>query len=161
MEAGKLDIQINQGAQFRLELTVYDEDDALIDLSGWPARMKIKSVTDQLLVSLTTTPTANGDVLTLGGAAGTVRIFVSTDTTDPLDFVEGKYDIELVDPLSQVDRYLTQDVLRCLRQFGATRVSVLNTERSVDRSTSREDVPSVVELRWRARCDHAAISGSF
>jgi hypothetical protein len=24
-----------------------------------------------------------------------------------------------------------------------------------------EDVPSVVELRWRARCDHAAISGSF
>jgi len=42
MEAGRLDIQISQGAQFRLELTVYDEDDALIDLSGWTARMKIK-----------------------------------------------------------------------------------------------------------------------
>jgi hypothetical protein len=35
---------------------VYDEGDALIDLSGWTARMKIESVTDQLLVSLTTTP---------------------------------------------------------------------------------------------------------
>jgi hypothetical protein len=89
-------------------LTVYDEDDALIDLSGWAARMKIKSVSDRLLVSLTTTPTANGDVPTLGGAAGAGRVFVSTDTTDPLDFVEGKYDIELVDPLSEVDRYLTQ-----------------------------------------------------
>ena len=33
MEAGNLDIQINQGAQFRLELTVRDEDDALIDLT--------------------------------------------------------------------------------------------------------------------------------
>jgi hypothetical protein len=108
MEAGRLDIQISQGARFRLELTVYDEDDALIDLSGWAARMKIKSVSDRLLVSLTTTPTANGDVPTLGGAAGAGRVFVSTDTTDPLDFVEGKYDIELVDPLSEVDRYLTQ-----------------------------------------------------
>ena len=28
-------------------------------------------------------------------------------------------------------------------------------------SSAEEDVPSVVELRWRARCDHAAISGSF
>jgi hypothetical protein len=123
--AGKLDIQINQGARFRLELTVYDDDDALIDLSSWTARMKIKSGTDQLLVSPTTTPTANGDVLTLGGAAGTVRIFVSPDTPDPLDLVEANYDIELVDPLSQVDRFLTHEVQRCLRQFGATRVSVL------------------------------------
>jgi len=47
---------------------VHDEGDALIDLSGWTARKKIKSVTDQLLVSLKTTPTANGDVLTLGEA---------------------------------------------------------------------------------------------
>ena len=56
---------------------MYDEDDALNDLSGWTARMEIKSVTDRLLVSPTTTPIANGDVPTLGGAAGTVRIFVS------------------------------------------------------------------------------------
>ena len=108
-----------------LSLTVHDEDDALLDLSGWTARMKIKSGTDQLLVSPTTTPTANGDVLTLGGAAGTVRIFVSTDTPDPLDLVEGRYDIELVDPLSEVDRFLTQEVLRCLGQFGLPGVSVL------------------------------------
>jgi hypothetical protein len=29
------------------------------------------------------------------------------------------------------------------------------------RCTSLEDVPPVVELRWRARCDHAAITDSF
>lgn len=60
--------------------------------------MKLKDECGQVLLSLTTEPTAAGDVIVLGGGAGTIAITIKGLTTTALDFVEATYDLELVSP---------------------------------------------------------------
>jgi restriction system protein len=48
--------------------------------------------------------------------------------------------------------------VQCKRYRGSVRAGAVRDFRG---AMAGEDVPSVVELRWRARCDHAAITGAF
>lgn len=65
-----------------------------IDLTGYTARMQIRSDVDSdtVLVSLTT---ENGGI-TLGGTDGTVTLLISATATAALTWDEGVYDLELV-----------------------------------------------------------------
>lgn len=113
MRAGKYNFTIEQGAKFERTLTWKDSVGAVRDLTGWTARMMIRrdSYKGAVLVSLTTTPNAQGDQLQLGGAQGTVRMYVSSTTTASLDFTRGVYDLELIPPASVDPR---QDPIRLL-----------------------------------------------
>lgn len=109
MAAGKYDIIIEQGATFTRVLT-WKPGGATGNLTGMSARMKIKTLPGVLILSLTQTATANGDVITLGGAAGTISILITSATTTNLAFTIGKYDLELVDTVGQVTRLLQGSV---------------------------------------------------
>lgn len=101
MRAGIYNFTIEQGAKFERFLTWRDQTRTPRDLTGWDARMKIKrKAGGQLILSLTTTPNAKGDCITLGGPAGTVRLFISSETTTGLDFKTAVFDLELVPPVS-------------------------------------------------------------
>jgi len=97
--AGVYTVAIEQGSTFRLRLTlrlptlVPGEPGELMDLSNFIARMQIRHRTPapEILYSLTT---ENGG-LTLGGAAGTIDMFISDEDTSAFSFRSAVYDLEI------------------------------------------------------------------
>lgn len=98
MSAGIYDIIIEQGATFQMTLTWKDNAGSPIDLSGYSARMQVRTSyeAEETLVSLTS---AGGDIV-LGGALGTIAITIAASVTQGLQIDEAVYDLELVNGLT-------------------------------------------------------------
>lgn len=101
MTPGEHDFTAHRGVPFRRTLTYKDSGGSLIDLTGYTAKMHIREnwASATLLQDMTT---ENGGI-TLGGAAGTIVLFISdTDTAaliaDTEDEGHYKYDLMLVPP---------------------------------------------------------------
>ena len=92
MAAGKHNFTCEQGATFSRVITINDNNDALLNLTGYTARMQVRSLVDSAstLVDLTT---ENGGI-TLGGAAGTITLTINAATTAAITD-DGVYDLEL------------------------------------------------------------------
>lgn len=102
MPAGRHDILIEKGATYRQVFQYLDADENAIDLTGWSARMKVR------------TPDYEGDVvhgfdldtnaspggITISAEDGEITVEVSAEDTAAVaaDVCRGVYDIELEDP---------------------------------------------------------------
>jgi hypothetical protein len=102
MNPGLLNLTIRSGDTYRQTLIIANPSESdptvpgtPIDLTGCVAEMDIVSTYDVAPVcSLSsTTPTANGGSLTLGGTAGTVAISIPPDDTALL--ANGTYDLRV------------------------------------------------------------------
>lgn len=98
--AGRYELHIEQGATFGRTLT-WRSDGALVDLTGWTARMQVRDPANDDGTPLLELTTEDGRII-LGGAAGTIRLLLSAAETDALDWSAGLYDLELVEPLTGV-----------------------------------------------------------
>ncbi len=110
MVAGTHDITIEQGATFLLNLIWRDSANALVNLTGYTARMQVRqkhTSADPPALNLTT---ENGGIA-LGGAAGTVAVRAEAAATAALDFKRGVYDLELVDGSGTVTRLIEGNVV--------------------------------------------------
>ncbi len=93
MPAGVYNFTIEQGETFVRVLTWQDEELALVNLTGYTARMQLRANrSDTAAVSLTTD---NGGIV-LGGAAGTITITITAAQTAALVSSVYFYDLELV-----------------------------------------------------------------
>lgn len=94
MSAGIYDITIEQGATFTLSLTWKDSTGNPVNLTGYSARMQVRTSyeAEDTLVSLTS---SGGDIV-LGGALGTIIITIAASATQTLQLDEAVYDLELV-----------------------------------------------------------------
>lgn len=93
MAAAEYNIYCDQGSTLSLTLTYKDSTEAPVNLTGYTARMQVRTsynATDTLL-NLT-----NGSGLTLGGSAGTIAVSVSATTTATLPTGNFVYDLEIV-----------------------------------------------------------------
>lgn len=109
IQPGKYNFTIYQGATFGRVLTWKDENATPIDLTGYTARMHIRSSVDDdtIIASLTT---ENGGI-TLGGEDGTITLTMSAATTTAITADSGLYDLELVNGGSAVTRLLEGNVI--------------------------------------------------
>lgn len=92
--AGNWTLQIEQGATFDTTLTWKDSAGTPINLTGYSARAQVRSMHTSAtpIVDMTV---GNGR-LTLGGAAGTIRILLSDADTAALPApFDGVWDLEL------------------------------------------------------------------
>jgi hypothetical protein len=98
MGAARYLIHIEQGATWKPVLTLRDTD-----LTGYTARMQIRATldSDTVLVELTT-----GAGITIDGAAGQITLHLDDTETAALDWCDGIYDLEIVDPDGNVMRLL-------------------------------------------------------
>jgi hypothetical protein len=95
----------DQGATFRAILSIENSDSSLFNFTGYTAQMEIRATypqADPPLLNISTTSSASGS-LTLGGAAGTIAIYIPASVmqtlpiafpnTPPLPTVTYYYDI--------------------------------------------------------------------
>ena len=93
MAAADYNLLIEQGATFELSIIWKDDNDTPIDISGYSARMQIRKTYDSDPVISLTNDSDGGIVL--GGVAGTIAITIDADTTDDIEILRGRYDLEL------------------------------------------------------------------
>ena len=93
MIPGKYNIVCPQGSTFSQQIT-YSVDDALVNLTGYSARMQVreKHTSTNAILDL---DTDNGGI-TLGGALGTITMTATSDATALISAKDYLYDIELV-----------------------------------------------------------------
>ena len=103
MAATTYDITIEQGATFSQVIT-YKESGVAINLTGYTARMQVRSTLESA-TSVVELTTANSRI-TLGGAAGTITLTISATDTAALTAGRGVYDLELVSGSNIVTRLL-------------------------------------------------------
>jgi hypothetical protein len=97
-------LEIKQGATLSLTATWKDSSGTAVNLTGYTARMQIRSTYDASATILSLTSSAG---ITLGGAAGTIAITASATTTAALTAPwSGVYDLELVSGGGEVTRLL-------------------------------------------------------
>ena len=107
MTAGQYDITIEQGATFTKTITWRDSSDALINLTGYTARMMVRESVDASATLLSLTDSSG---ITLGGTAGTIAILISAASTAAMT-KGGVYDLELVSGGGIVTRLLQGNVI--------------------------------------------------
>lgn len=106
MSAGVRDISIDRYATFRRVMTLKNEDDTAINLTGYGAAMQVRERPED------TEPLADwSDKLTLGGSAGTITLVISDEETSTLDFDQARFDIVLEQPNGEKFRLLEGSVV--------------------------------------------------
>ena len=101
----QVELVIEQGATFRRTFTwLTGTPSAPVNLTGYSARMQIRKTTASSAVYATLT-SANGGIV-LGGAAGTIELFISAVDTAAYSWSTGVYDLELVAPSGDVRRLI-------------------------------------------------------
>ena len=102
----KLKFTIYQGATFRKRLTWTGPAPTRtpIDLTGCTARMQVRPDIESatVLVELNTT---NGGI-TLGGAAGTIELFISDEASAAFTWLSGVWDLEIEFASGEVRRLM-------------------------------------------------------
>lgn len=94
MPAGLYNITAEQGATFTRTITWNNSAGSPINLSGYTARMQVRSDYGSASPILTLTTENSG--ITLGGALGTIILSASATTTAALVAGNYVYDLELV-----------------------------------------------------------------
>ena len=103
MLAGNYNFTIDQGAHFERIVTITNADGTVYDLTGYTARMQIRTELDaeDVVIELTT---ENGRIA-LGDEEGTITLTIlAADTADITS--DGVYDIEIIDDSDRVFRVL-------------------------------------------------------
>jgi hypothetical protein len=93
MLAGQYDLTVEQGSTFNLTLVYKDQRGYVIDLSGYSARMQMRTTVGATAVAMDLT-TANGRII-VDGAAGKITLSIAAADTAGLSGT-GVYDLELV-----------------------------------------------------------------
>lgn len=104
MTAGVYDVTVEQGATFRLEAVYKDSAGAVVDLTGYTARMQIRKKKSST-TTLSDSTTANGEIV-ITAAAGKVVVEVPAATTALFGDRRAFYDLEIESSTGFVTRLL-------------------------------------------------------
>lgn len=94
--AGTYNIEADQGSTLTRTITWKQSNGVPVDLSGFTARMHVRTAVDAASVTLEAS-TSNGRIV-LGGVAGTVTINVESSAMEAIAAGSYVYDLELVSP---------------------------------------------------------------
>lgn len=102
MPAVTKNLIIEQKATFRKKMTYRDKFKKPINLTGYGARMQIRSADGSMIADLST---QNGKIV-LGGTAGTIELILSAAETTAMTFATALYDLKLIAPSGDEIRML-------------------------------------------------------
>lgn len=104
MTAGTYNFTLEQGTTFRRDFIYKDANGAIVNLTGYSARMQIRQFkeSEDKLIEATS---ANGK-LAIVGAQGKVSLTLSPADTNNVKFSQGVYDLEIESSGGEVTRLL-------------------------------------------------------
>lgn len=105
MAAANYDFIIEQGSTFRKQLTYTDSAGVVVDLTGYSARMQLRTkITDaNIIISLTDLNSG----ITFDAPNGIINLFISDTNTAAFTFKTAVYDLEIIAPGGDVTRLLS------------------------------------------------------
>lgn len=104
MAAGKYSFTIEQGSTTQFEIQYKDSTNSPINLSGYGARMQVRSSVDSstILLTLSSSLQPDGTGFNMSGSNGTtpiesgsIGLYISAATSSNLSFDKAVYDIEI------------------------------------------------------------------
>lgn len=98
MAASKYDLSIEQGSSYRLSLTYKDDQDNIIPLTGYCARLVWKTNTGSIQSFYTTDSPNINYKFYIDEINGKITLLFSADFTNDIAFASAKYDLELKSP---------------------------------------------------------------
>jgi FlaG/FlaF family flagellin (archaellin) len=105
--AATVNITIEQGAHFSLQILWKDASGDPVDLTGYTARMPVRAKSDDtLMLDLTT----ENSQIVLGGTDGTIDLDLDEDVTAALALKSGRHNLELIPPSGETRRLAQGDV---------------------------------------------------
>lgn len=113
MDTAPIDIFINQGEDFAVQLIFTDEQDNPLNLAN-PFRMDVKDTTGQIQISLSSsdTPPDFGEIpeIAVSSAIGLVQLSLTSAVTNEL--ASGQYVYDLFGHVDDGDEYAGDQVVR-------------------------------------------------
>lgn len=108
MSVFEQDLQVDQGEDFSFTTIPWIEDGVPVDFTGATARMMVRRTvdSDEVLVSITTTPDTPGSIV-LHGTAGTATINLSNVATTGLPYGASRQDLFIDFPSGKSRKLLT------------------------------------------------------
>ena len=104
---GVYNFTIYQRARFYREITYRDADDVVVNLSAHTAVLEVRDSGDNLIVRLSTSPSAGEGTITLDATAPNIIWAIADDDTQDLPANQaGTYDFVLIDAAGEVDEPL-------------------------------------------------------
>lgn len=111
VKPGALDIEIIRGGKFDITITCRNkETQELINFTGKKARAQFRR-TWQSPTKLASIDTETLGGITLGGAAGTIRMVIGASKTKLMLAAEGVWDIEIYTTEDDVDKYFKGNII--------------------------------------------------
>jgi hypothetical protein len=104
MSAGSYNFAAEQGATLERTITYTDSSGALVNLTGYSARMQVRVAVESTAITLELT-TTNGRLI-MGGALGTISILVDNTTMSGIPAGSYVYDLEIVSANGKVTRLI-------------------------------------------------------
>ena len=98
MAASKYDFAIEQGTSFRFSLVYKDSTGTPIDITGWCARLILKTNIDTTQIYTTNNIDYNLYKFTIDEPNGKLTLLLPATTTNGFTFHNAKYDLELQSP---------------------------------------------------------------
>jgi hypothetical protein len=98
MAASKYDFAIEQGTSFRLSLVYKDSEGNPVDLTGWCARLILKTNSGTTQIYTTHNVDYNLYKFIIDGINGKLTLLLPVSTTNNFTFASAKYDLELQSP---------------------------------------------------------------
>jgi hypothetical protein len=93
--AGIYNIIADQGATFTRQLTWNDSAGSAVNLTGYTARMDVRTSIDAAGAAVLSLTTENGRIV-LGGSAGTINLTAEATATQAVESGNYVYDLEVV-----------------------------------------------------------------
>lgn len=99
MIPGSWDFDIYQGSRFSVQLEWKDEDENLIDMTGYTWKMQIREFFNSTvpILTLSTTPGVGEGSIVIDGP-GLLTVSIAASLTQALDFDRAVYDLEFTPP---------------------------------------------------------------
>ncbi|MCK5432431.1 MAG: hypothetical protein KAJ03_06785 [Gammaproteobacteria bacterium] len=94
------DMDFVRSVEFDTGLITYKNNGVLVDLTGFTAQMEVTEMSDPTVVLATWTEASE---ITLGGAAGTVRVTIPVATIAALAWTSARYRLTVTNPTPNPD----------------------------------------------------------
>lgn len=95
MAASKYDFSIEQGSSFQLSVTYKDANNDPVDLTGWCARLMLKTNIGDTIIYTTENLDYSTYKFTIEEVNGKLVFLLPASTTNDFNFNIAKYDLEL------------------------------------------------------------------